>query len=399
MGLPSPFEVGRAIGNQGARGFAQAKDENLIEKIISQTQNDPEAMQNAIGTILSQVSPERQPAAVNYLQNAYASARERQKEGKQRQAAIEAGISPDLPAALQVKQYESNLENKRMQQYGLTPQGEQPQENQGMPSQSQNAPQANNPLARFSIGQLQQMTGDKSKAISEPAKQEIIRRREEEKLNKSLYETEADKLEAKRVAELADEIEKEYHSAKEEDLRLNRQIQLDKDGKLSTPAMVKLLDVFGLPIGILSNPATEEFRKIESDFVRNVSKVFPGGKITNYEISSYMKTIPGLMNSPEGRKAIIRNRQLLNQAKQVRYDAYKKIIKDNNGKKPQNLGILVEEATADKIAKIEEEFVSGMQEQIEKFQTPIKMIDPEGNQVNIPPHLIEAAMKAGARFG
>src|SRR5690606_37714795 len=103
------------------------------------------------------------------------------------------------------------------------------------------------------------------------------------------------------------------------------------------------MDAFGIPIGVLGNPATEEYRKLEADYVRDVSKVFPGGKITNYEVSAYLKTIPSLMNSPEGRKQIINNRKLMNEAKRVRYDAYKKILKENNGKKPQNLGILIDE--------------------------------------------------------
>jgi hypothetical protein len=196
MGLPSPFEVGRAIGNQGARGYSQAKDENLIEKIIAQTQNDPDAMQKAIGTILSNVSAERQPAAIDYLKNAYTTAREKQKEGRQRQAAVEAGISPDLPQALQVEQYKSKQEQDRMRGYGLIP-GAQPQQanvpQQNVPTEQPQLggkPQAdaNNPMARFSKGQLQQMAGDPSKRISEPAKQELKSRAEEEKLGNKKIE-------------------------------------------------------------------------------------------------------------------------------------------------------------------------------------------------------------------
>src|SRR5690606_18161947 len=130
----------------------------------------------------------------------------------------------------------------------------------------------------------------------------VVNRRES---LKPIFEPESEKLEAKRVADLATEIEKEFQSAASEDMRLERQLQLDKEGNISTPVLIKLMDTFGIPIGVLGNPATEEYRKIEADYVRDVSKVFPGGRITNYEIGAYLKTIPGLMNSPEGRKQII----------------------------------------------------------------------------------------------
>ena len=39
-----------------------------------------------------------------------------------------------------------------------------------------------------------------------------------------------------------------------------------------------------------------------------------------------------------------------------------------------------------------------MEKEVEKFQTPIKMISPEGYEVNIPPSQIERAIKSGAKF-
>lgn len=216
--------------------------------------------------------------------------------------------------------------------------------------------------------------------------------------NKSSFEPESDKLEAKRVAELATSIEKDFSTAKMEDIRLERMEKLSEKGDVSTPLLLKALDTVGLPIGVLSNPDTEEYRKLETDFIRDARDIFPGGRITNYEIQSYLKTIPSLMNSPEGRKAIIRNRKLFNEAKRIRYEEYKNLIKENGGKKPLNMGLLLEERTADKIGKIEEEFRNGIDSEINKFQQPIRMVDPNGRPIDVPPNMIEKAMKAGARF-
>ncbi len=269
------------------------------------------------------------------------------------------------------------------------------QSGQQVQSQNQNL---ENPFANFSDDKLITLTGAPDREIAEPAKNELSRRQAAAKAAQSNFEPESEKLEAKRVSDLSTEIENDFRSAKNEDMRLERQLQLDKEGNLSATAMVKALDFFGIPIGILNNPATDEYRKLEADYIRDVSKVFPGGKVTNYELGAYLKTIPSLMNSPEGRKAIVRNRKLMNEAKRVRYDEYNRIIKENNGKKPPNLGLILEERTAEKIANIEERFIQGMSSNVEKFQQPIRMYDPEGHPLDIPPNKIEQALKGGARF-
>lgn len=215
---------------------------------------------------------------------------------------------------------------------------------------------------------------------------------------KPTFEPESERLEAKRVADLATEIEKNYMTARNEDIRLDRMEQLSEKNDISTPAMMKVLDTVGLPIGILANPETEEYRKLETDFIRDARDIFPGGRITNYEIQSYLKTIPTLMNSKDGRKAIIHNRKLLNEAKKVRYDEYKNIIKENGGKKPPNLSIMLEERIAGKIMEIEDKFKEGIDKSTQKHQQPIRMIDPNGKPVDIPPNMIEKAIKAGAQF-
>lgn len=215
---------------------------------------------------------------------------------------------------------------------------------------------------------------------------------------KPTFEPESEKLEAKRVANLSTAVEKDYITAKNENIRLERMEELSGKENLSTPLMIKALDTIGLPIGILSNPDTEEYRKLETDFIRDARDVFPGGRITNYEIQSYLKTIPTLLNSKEGREAIIRNRKLFNEAKEIKYNEYKNILKENSGKKPPNLGILLEERTADKISDIEDKFKQGIQKETEKFQQSIPMLDPQGRPVNIPPNQIERALKSGAKF-
>jgi len=270
---------------------------------------------------------------------------------------------------------------------GVTAQPVPPQVNQAISSVLENSKGLNADQLKLAMDQAQ-IPPIYSNGYIESRRQET----------KPIFEPESEKLEAKRVADLATSIEKDYLSAKNENIRLDRMEELSGKEGLSTPLMVKALDAIGLPIGILSNPDTEEYRKLETDFIRDARDVFPGGRITNYEIQSYLKTIPTLLNSKEGREAIIRNRKLFNEAKEIKYNEYKNILKENGGKKPQNLGILLEERTADKISNIEDKFKQGIQKESEKFQQAIPMLDPQGRQVNIPPGQIEKALKAGAKF-
>lgn len=215
---------------------------------------------------------------------------------------------------------------------------------------------------------------------------------------KPVFEPASDKLEAERSAKVADEIENEYKSVVNEDIRLDRQTALMEKGNLSTPAMVKLIESLGLPLGILNNPDTEEFAKLEADFVRDVSKVFPG-QIRVYEIQAYLKTVPSLMNSREGQEAIIHNRKLMNEAKKVRYDAYKDIIKENNGRKPPNLDMLIHERTQKKMDDIAERFKAGIDAATEMNAQTIRMYDAQGKAYDIPANKIPDAQNSGLKFG
>lgn len=207
-----------------------------------------------------------------------------------------------------------------------------------------------------------------------------------------VFETEAEKLEAKRVSDLAGEISNDFQSAQSEDMRLDRMEALDEKGNLSTPFMVKTLQTFNMPLGVLSNPDSEEFAKLEAEFLRDVRQVFPGGRITNYEIQAYLKGVPNLLNSAEGRRSIIRNRRLINDAKKARYNAYKEILKEHGGRKPPNLDIMIQERTSAEMARISDEFRNNIQSTTEMFQQPIRMRDKNGRIYNIPPNKIEQAL-------
>lgn len=70
MSMPSPFELGRAIGGNIGGALQGASDTGNINKILQQSAqaNDAQNMDNVIGQILQRVSPQNQEAAFKMLQ-------------------------------------------------------------------------------------------------------------------------------------------------------------------------------------------------------------------------------------------------------------------------------------------------------------------------------------------
>jgi len=96
MATPSPFEIGRAIGSNISGGIRGAQERSSIDDILSQANSseDPQAVNNAIGQILRNVSPERQEQALQVL-----GQKQQQIQSQKRRQALESqGISGDIDA-------------------------------------------------------------------------------------------------------------------------------------------------------------------------------------------------------------------------------------------------------------------------------------------------------------
>ncbi len=100
------FEVARHTGNNLASGFRQVKDENAIETILSEAKRsgDPQVLQDSIGKILAQVSPERQGVALKYLEHAYKNVEAKEKRTLEQNAATQGGYTYGAPSAVQAQQ-------------------------------------------------------------------------------------------------------------------------------------------------------------------------------------------------------------------------------------------------------------------------------------------------------
>lgn len=125
---------------------------------------------------------------------------------------------------------------------------------------------------------------------------------------------------------------------------LDRMKQLNQ-GKLAGPFKATMAKMFDVPISVLSNPQSEEFDKLSNTLSREVSKIFRG-RILQSEFENFLKQIPTLQNSKQGRDRIIELMRIMNSPQIEEQKMMKKIISENGGKTPMN----IEDEVADRMS-------------------------------------------------
>lgn len=100
---------------------------------------------------------------------------------------------------------------------------------------------------------------------------------------------------------------------------------------------------------------TEEFEKLSADFLKDAKGIF-GGRITNADLLAFFQTVPTLNQTQHGRLKIIKNMKAFNEAAIAEYDALQEVVKENGGKRPDDLAFLVQKRAQEKIDKAAKEF-------------------------------------------
>lgn len=162
----------------------------------------------------------------------------------------------------------------------------------------------------------------------------------------------------KETKDVRKSIVSQARAARENDMRLNRMSELNKEGKLISGLYNDSLKKLGIDFDTLKNPESIEFQKLSTDFLRNAKEIF-GSRVTNFEIGTFLKAIPSLSQSPEGRDRVIRNLQLLNKGADFRLKAMKEVMKENKGVPPYDLDERIEEKVGPQLEEISKEFIEG----------------------------------------
>lgn len=150
---------------------------------------------------------------------------------------------------------------------------------------------------------------------------------------------------------------------------LDRMKELETgDAQLDTPGYVEFLERSGFDIPALMKPDSEEFQKLRQTQLRDAKQYF-GGRVSNFEMEQFLKSIPSLNQSPEGRKRVIANMERINKLKVKTADIMRKIIKDNKGVPPLDLSEKVEERMGPEREKIAEQFKKDLKREVPKGQS------------------------------
>jgi len=150
----------------------------------------------------------------------------------------------------------------------------------------------------------------------------------------------------------------DYKDYRSTNMRLERMKKLNKEGDMDTPIFGAMMSKLGFSSFL--TPDTQEFDKLSKDLLKNI-RTFFGARINQIEVENFLKTIPTLSQSPEGRERVIENLQKLSEGQKVYYDTYKEIMKGRKNP-PLNLEEMVLEKSDDKLDAIAEDFVGGFKQ-------------------------------------
>lgn len=144
---------------------------------------------------------------------------------------------------------------------------------------------------------------------------------------------------------------------------LNRLQDLEKENKLDTAGYVEFLNRSGLDIPALMNEGSQEYNKIVNNFLKD-ARIYFGGRVSNQEMEQFLKIIPSLSQTPEGRKRVIANLKYLAQAKMSNLDSYEEILKENKGIPPYDIEIQVFKRTDKKLNKLRDLFKEELKKEV-----------------------------------
>lgn len=166
----------------------------------------------------------------------------------------------------------------------------------------------------------------------------------------------------KETLPIYNEITKEAKAAANNDKRLNKQEELIKTGKLNNPLFASAIKTisngifgFGIDLSHLLNPESQQFEKLSNDFLKEAKAIF-GSRLTDADLNAFLKTVPTLSQSNEGKARVIQSLREFNDATKTRKRVMDGIIKENNGHRPRNLDSLIEERSSAELDGLAEKF-------------------------------------------
>lgn len=381
MSSPSPFDIGRQIGNNFAQTRKSAQDEGAIEQILSQAMQsgDEAVLQNSIGQILSSVSPERQGPAVQYLQSKMAQIKENQLKKVQQDAATQGGYTYGAPSAVQAQQVKNQQPAKPAG--GVTAQAVPPEVGQKI-SQiiSDNANATADELAvAFDQNAIPPIYT--SKYVENRRRQDETKasnQREDKKLSR------AEELQFHKESEKYDEelLSQSRLAKKQADTVAEIEKAVDS-GNVTPTSLSNIFKGFGK----IGDKLSEAFlKKDEATLLASIPQLLEGWKevfgvrLTDADLRLLQDKLPSIGKSPAANKAILSVLKKYSDMTLLRGQIGDEIKKMNKGLRP--LG-----------------FASKVDERFNEMTAPVKIINPtNGREIEIPAYKLSDALRSGAKL-
>lgn len=398
-----PFETGRAIGTNISQSMRKVKDESAIERILSESQasGDPEVLQQSIGQILSQVSPERQPAAIAFLQNTMQKIEQKKSQGRQREAAKQyfgSEQAADLPAQVQAQLVKDRAKQQSLSQYGIglppqaggmTPGGISPAQiapQEGETAQRQPPKTFQDYLNGATLDQLTEMTGSPYKEVSEPSKATLNRRKEEATLSAE-REKQARKEQIEFHKESAKYDEDLLHNTQTAKKQMDTIKDIQKSVKSGNVKPSSLANIFKGMFGTIGDKISEALiNKDQATLLASIPQLLEGWKqvfgvrLTDADLALLQDKLPSIGKSPEANLAVLNVIKKYGDMTLLRSQIASQIKEANGGLRP--LGYM------DQVEKRFDELIQ-----------PINVISPVTNKmIEIPLYKLSDALKAGAKL-
>lgn len=181
--------------------------------------------------------------------------------------------------------------------------------------------------------------------------------------------------------------------------RLLQMQHVNTNEELINASAAKFLDAMNIPLGVLDNPSNELYDKVSKDLLKGLPETYGGGKILQTEVENFLKTIPSLMNSAEGRRMVTSNFLKLGEMREVFYNEMRNLEKkyEEEGKPlPRDFERQILDNVKPMSDRITNEFVK-MSEIKHVPPGTVAFFDPSGNIKFVPEESIEYFQNKGGR--
>ena len=182
-------------------------------------------------------------------------------------------------------------------------------------------------------------------------------------------ETRRDKIEEQSKSYYTD-INMRSKNAYEMDMRLGRMAELVSKDNLGNPIMNSFLDFLdkgihgavniSINMDSLRTADAQEFNKLSKEFLKGAKLIF-GARLTDADVRNFLKMVPSLSQSQEGKTRVISNLMIMTEADQVRKKHMDDLIEENGGYRPKGLEASAEKRASKELKELSNEFKSTYQ--------------------------------------